>query len=109
MGRTLILDRSAHGFKNVHYIWRVSGDDLAKVDITVERLRVHTVELAHPFGEIGLWYLDKKVVVIRHQAVGVTDPTVVFDDLAQNSQESNPIDIIKKDVLPYIHASHHVV
>jgi len=49
-----------------------------------------TVAMAHPFGEIGFWYLDKKVVVIRHQAVGVTDPTVVFDDLAQKPPGIQP-------------------
>ena len=47
--------------------------------------------------------------MIRHQAVGVTDLTVAFDDLAQNLQESNAIGIIKKDVLPRIPATRHVV
>ena len=41
---------------------------------TIHVLGIHAVELMHAFRQIGIRRLHQQVVVVRHQAVGMTDP-----------------------------------
>ena len=46
----------------------------------VKTLSVDSVELAHADGEIGLRCFNQQMIMIRHQTVGVADPTVTTDN-----------------------------
>ncbi|WP_371814606.1 hypothetical protein [Niveibacterium sp. COAC-50] len=41
---------------------------------SIEALGVHAAHMAHPCGEVSLWRLNKQVVVVAHQTLGVANP-----------------------------------
>jgi len=46
--------------------------------------------------------LNKKVIMVRHEAVGITNPVVVLDHIGQDGKETNSVFVIEKDRLPCI-------
>jgi hypothetical protein len=45
----------------------------------VEELGIHSVQLlSHAEGKITVWGLDKEVIMVGHEAVGVADPIVAL-------------------------------
>lgn len=75
----------------------------------IEGLRVHAVELAHGFGQIGVWGFKKQVVVIGHQAVGMAKHIEPAKRLPKDGQERIPVDVIKKDRSLGVAAGRHVI
>jgi hypothetical protein len=65
--------------------------------IFIEELRVDTIELPHAQGQIAFGSLDKKVVMVGHEAIGVTGPIVAFVDVLKSIQKNFPVMIILKD------------
>ena len=65
--------------------------------IFVEELRVDTIELPHAEGQIAFGGLDEKVVMVGHEAIGVTDPIIPFVDMLKGIQKNFPVMIIFKD------------
>ena len=57
----------------------------------VEALRIHAIQLAHAFGEIGIGRFNHQVIVIAHLAVGVTNPLETLTDLGERFQPCDPI------------------
>ncbi len=55
--------------------------------ILVEKLRIHSVQLAHTERKIAFRGLDKKVVMICHEAIRMTDPIVPLVDVLDRVQE----------------------
>jgi hypothetical protein len=68
----------------------------------VESLRVHPVEVSHRDGEIRLEGLQQQMIVIAHEAIGVTQHTVAGDGGCQNDQESRAVIIIFENRAPGI-------
>jgi len=75
----------------------------------VEGLGVDAIEVLHSAREIGFRRLDKKVVVIRHQAVGMTDPPEALDDLRKDIEKAGTIRVTKEDVLSRVPAAGDVI
>jgi hypothetical protein len=75
----------------------------------VEALRVHAVELAHAFAEIPIRRLDKKMVMVGHQAVGVDDLVKPSPHAREHFQKDPPVTDGPKNVLPSITARGDVV
>ena len=44
--------------------------------IFVEKLRIDAVQLAHTQGKVALRGFDKKVVMVCHKAIGMTNPII---------------------------------
>jgi hypothetical protein len=75
----------------------------------IEALRVYAVELAHPLGEIRLGCLDQQMVVIAHQAIGITTPLKAPDHLSQHTQKTSPGRFIQTDVFPSVASRGHLI
>lgn len=69
---------------------------------SIEGLGVDPVELLHPSREICVRRLYQQVVMIGHQAIGITDPTKTIDHVREDIKKAQPIVIIEKDRLPSI-------
>src|SRR6266851_2646608 len=57
----------------------------------VEALGVVTVEELHAVGEILACRVEHEVVVVRHQAEGLTCPFVLVDDECEEAEEVPPV------------------
>ena len=66
--------------------------------LSVEPLGIDTIEMPHASGKIGLRRLNKEMVVIGHQAVGVADPAETVDCGSKDLQKTQPISVVKKDL-----------
>jgi len=53
----------------------------------VEELRIHSVQLAHAYGQVAVRGFDKKMIMVGHNAVGVTNPVVSFVDVLDGVQK----------------------
>ena len=47
--------------------------------------------------------------MVRHQAVGITDPVVPLDNVTQDLQEFNPVLVVQEDVLTGVTAAGDVI
>jgi len=63
----------------------------------IEPLGVDAVDLPHAAREVRLGRLDEQVVVVRHQAVGVTDPAAALDDITEDPQERGAVSVSEED------------
>ena len=66
---------------------------------TIERLRVDAIEKLHPTRQVGIRRLDEQVIVVAHQAVGMADPAVPHNHIAQHLQKPVAILIVEEDSL----------
>jgi hypothetical protein len=71
---------------------------------TVEGLGVNPIELAHAHGEGRLWRLDKQVVVIAHEAIGMTPPPIAGNYVAEAIEKLLAIGVIEKNPLSRVTA-----
>src|SRR5439155_3574664 len=75
----------------------------------IEALRVYAVELMHPLGKIRLGCLDQYMVVVAHQAIGITAPIKAADHLSQHTKKHRPVGIIQIDVPPSAASRGHII
>lgn len=75
----------------------------------IECLGVYAVELPHAQSKVSLRRLKKQVIVIVHEAIGVTEPVVAFIDTGQNGKKGCPIVIVFKDRFLFVTTRGHVV
>jgi len=61
---------------------------------SVGTLGVHTVQLAHALGQVGLRHLDDPMVMVRHLAVGMAAPVEALTHLAEEIQPSGAVRIV---------------
>ena len=74
-------------------------EEMAFVSVApVEPLSVDTVEPLHTGRNIPLRCLDKKVEVIRHQAIGVAPPFVALHHVPEDLLEPEPIAHVGENV-----------
>jgi hypothetical protein len=73
------------------------------------KVEIDTIEIFHTLGECGTSGLNQKVIVIRHQAIGMTQPSVTGTNSGQIFQEHLPIIIILENVLPCITTRSEVI
>jgi hypothetical protein len=75
----------------------------------VEARGVDAVQLAHPEREVRVRRLHHQVEVITHQAVGMADPAVAFDDLREDTEEPLPVGRVAEDRGAFVAAGVDVV
>jgi hypothetical protein len=75
----------------------------------VEVVRVPAVQPVHADREVGVRSLNQQMEVIRHQAVGRTQPATLVDDLGQYCEEPAPVDVVEEDGPTLGPARRHVV
>jgi hypothetical protein len=84
---------------------QMSGEFVAPV----EPVGVHAVQPVHALRDVSFPCLDEEVVVIRHQAVRVAEPSQAINRLLYQLQEAGPVVCIDEDVLLAIPTRRHVV
>src|SRR5918992_2226827 len=77
--------------------------------VAIEALRGNGGELAHPLGKVRLGRLNQHMVVVAHQAIGMTAPTKAADHLSQHTKKHHPVGIIQTDVLPSVASRGHLI
>jgi hypothetical protein len=63
----------------------------------VEELGVDTVQLPHAEGEIAIRRLDKDMVMVCPEAVGVADPIIPLVDVLEGVQEVQAVLVVLED------------
>lgn len=75
---------------------------------SIELLGVRAVKLSHAVPEIGLTRLDEQMDVVVHQAVGETPPPLVLRDALEESEVSEPVEVVREDPFLVVAASEDV-
>ncbi len=65
--------------------------------LSIGRLGKDSVELSHPFCQIAVGGFDHQMVMIIHQAVGVTNPVALSDYFPQDFKESLAVLVVLID------------
>ena len=63
----------------------------------------------HAFAKISIWRLDKKMVMVGHQAIGVDDPVKPSPHAREHFEKHPPVTDGPKNVLPSVIARGGVV
>mgnify|MGYP001607791079 CR=1 FL=1 len=70
----------------------------------VEELGIHSVQLAHAYGQVPVRGFDEKMIMIGHEAVGVADPVVAFVDVLEGVQKVLAVMVILEDWFLFVAA-----
>ena len=70
--------------------------------MAVEGLSVDSVELTHAARECRIDRFDKKVIMVGHQAIRMTEPIEAVADLMNKLKECDPIGVIEEDTLSFV-------
>jgi len=76
---------------------------------TFGSVRVDAIEELHPFGQVRERGADEKVIVVRHQAVRVTDPFESRNHPGRETEELKTIAVRQEDLLASIPATGDLV
>lgn len=66
---------------------------------TIDRLRIHTMQLPHAGRKVPFRCLDEQMVVVGHKSVRVADPVLLLDGVIENGKEQLTIPVGQEDVL----------
>jgi hypothetical protein len=69
---------------------------------SVEKLRIHTVQLTHAERKIPVRGFDEEMVVVVHETVGMTVPVVAFVDMLQRTKEVLAVLVILEHGLLFV-------
>jgi citrate lyase beta subunit len=75
----------------------------------VEELGVDSIQLPHTEGEVAIRRLDKDMVMVGHEAVGVADPIIPLVDVLEGVQEVQSILVVLEDGLLLVTAGGNVI
>ena len=90
----------------------LKGQFLIFQDLTlfpIEELGIHSVQLSHAEGKITVGGLDKEVIMVGHEAVGVADPVVALIDVLEGVQEVLAVMVILEDGLLFVATGCHMI
>lgn len=65
----------------------------------IEGLRIAAVQSPHAATQIGFGRIEQQVVVIAHQAVGITTPLLLEDFLPEEGEKAIAVGVIEEDRL----------
>jgi len=65
--------------------------------------------MLHPPREVRLRRLDEEMIVVRHQAVGVTDPSKPFNERGKRVEKASPVGVVEEDLRPRVPAACDVI
>ncbi len=60
----------------------------------IEQLGIYSVQLAHSERQVAVRSFDKKMIVIGHQAIGVTDPVVALINTLERVQKVLMVSVV---------------
>jgi hypothetical protein len=75
----------------------------------IERLGVAAVEAAHPDREVRSGRLKNEMEVVRHEAVGVTEPPAIGDHTPKSAQECLLVGFVEEEAATSIATACDVV
>ena len=75
----------------------------------IERLCVGSVQLTHGERDISVGNLQQEMVVVAHQAIGVTEHIMLLGHGAEYGQQTPTIGVIPEDVSTLVSTRHYVV
>jgi hypothetical protein len=75
----------------------------------VEPLRVHAVQPVHAARDVCFRRLDEEVIVIRHQAIRMADPSQEVDHLLNQLEEAEAVAGVDEDLLLAVSPRRHVI
>ena len=75
----------------------------------IEELRIDAVQLPHTDGKIPVRGLNKKMVMIGHEAIGVTYPVITFIDVLKGVEKVLSVLVVFKDGLLFVATGSNVV
>ena len=75
----------------------------------IEKLRVHAIELPHAKRKIAFRCFDQEMVVVRHEAICMTDPIIPFIYMLERVEKCFSIMVIFKDSFLFIPTGSHMV
>ena len=76
---------------------------------SVVRLGVDAVQVAHAGRKVPFRCFDEEVIVITHQAVGVTEPVEALYRLAEDGEKEMAVVVIFEDISPGVAARGNVI
>ncbi len=76
---------------------------------TIKALGVDAVQLAHASRQVGPGCLEKQVIVVAHQAVGMTYPFETVDDLAKKLKERDAVRPGEENILFRVAPARNVI
>ena len=74
----------------------------------VERLAIDSIQLPESTGDVRLLGLEEQMVVIPHEAVGVTSNAPTSHNRVEDFEEGGAIDVIQEDWLASIASRQNV-
>jgi hypothetical protein len=75
----------------------------------IEELSVDAVQLPHADGEIAVGGLNQQMIMVGHEAVGVTNPIVPLVDVLEGIEKIETIAVVLENSFLFIAAGGHVV
>ena len=60
----------------------------------IKALGIYAVEISHADRQCGIDGFQKKMIVVVHQAIGMTNPVVPLNDFPKNIEERSSVTII---------------
>jgi hypothetical protein len=75
----------------------------------IEELRINAVQLSHAEGKVAVRGLDKKMIMVGHKAIGMTDPVVAFVDVLKGVQKVLTVCVILENRLLLVPAGGHMI
>jgi hypothetical protein len=75
----------------------------------VEANGIRALKPGHASHQVGIRGLQHQVIVVTHQAKGMYLPTSLLAGLGQGFEEVVPVNVIQKDVLTPVSATHDMV
>jgi len=75
----------------------------------IEELGINAVQLPHADGEIAVGGLNQKMVMVGHEAIGVTNPVVPLVDVLEGIKKIDTILVVLENGFLFIPSGGHVV
>jgi hypothetical protein len=70
----------------------------------VEELGIHSVQLAHAYGQVAIRCFDEKMIMVCHETVCMTYPVVSFADMLKGVQKALAVMVIPEYRLLFVAA-----
>ena len=75
----------------------------------IKALGIATIQAPHAATQVGFGRFDQQMVVISHQAIGITAPALLEDFVTEQLQELLPVDIVMENGLLLVASSREVI
>jgi hypothetical protein len=70
----------------------------------VEELGIHSVQLAHAYGQVAIRCFDEKMIMIGHETVSVAYPVVTLVDMLKGVQKALAVMVVPEYRLLFVAA-----